>query len=56
MPKKRGNPDWCKPVPIGTLVASPSSFESLTEALRLAPGGFPDFHSSQRMGEQEQEL
>jgi hypothetical protein len=40
MPKKRGNPDWCRPVPFGTLVANRSSFESLTEALRLAPEDF----------------
>jgi hypothetical protein len=39
MPKKRGNPDWCRPLPIGALVASPS-FESVTEALRLAPEDF----------------
>lgn len=40
MPKKRGNPDWCRPVPFGSLVANRSSFESLTEALRLAPEDF----------------
>jgi len=40
MPKKRGNPNWYKPVPFGSLVASPSSFESLTKALRLAPEDF----------------
>ena len=40
MSNKRGNPDWCKPVPFSALVASPSSFESLTQALRLAPEDF----------------
>jgi hypothetical protein len=40
MSKKRGNPDWCRPGPFGTLVASPSSFESLTKALRLTPEDF----------------
>jgi len=29
-----------RPVPFGALVASPSSFESLTEVLRLAPEDF----------------
>ncbi len=37
MPKKRGNPHWCRPVPFGTLVASPPSFESVTKVLGLAP-------------------
>jgi hypothetical protein len=40
MSNKRGNLDWCKPVPFSALVASPSSFESLTQALRLAPEDF----------------
>jgi hypothetical protein len=40
MPKKRGNRKCFRPVPFGTLVARPSSFESLTEALRLAPEDF----------------
>jgi hypothetical protein len=40
MPNKRGNPNWCRPVPFGALVASPSSFESLTDALKLAPEDF----------------
>ena len=48
MPKKRGNPNWGKPVPFGSPVASPSSFESLTEALKLAP---EDFQASVRLKE-----
>jgi hypothetical protein len=40
MSKKRGNPNWCRPVPFSALLASPSSFESLTQALRLTPEDF----------------
>jgi hypothetical protein len=40
MPKKCRNPNWFSPVPFSALVARPSSFESLTEALRLAPEDF----------------
>jgi hypothetical protein len=40
MSNKRGNPNWCRPVPFSALLASPSSFESLTQSLRLTPEDF----------------
>ena len=40
MPRKRGNPNWCRPTPMGTLTVSPPTFASVARALGLAPEDF----------------
>jgi len=38
MKKKRGNPNWGKPIPFCLPILSPTSFEGVTKALGLSPG------------------
>ncbi len=40
MPRKGGNPNWCKPIPRGTLTITPPTFESVAQALGLDPKDF----------------
>ncbi len=40
MPRKRGNPNWCRPAQVGKLVVSPPTFESVAQALGLVPEEF----------------
>jgi hypothetical protein len=40
MARKRGNPNWCKPTSIGPLTVSPPTFETVAQALGLAPKDF----------------
>ncbi len=42
MPGKRGNPNWCRLAPMGTLAVSPPTFESVAGALGLVPREFLD--------------
>ena len=45
MPRKRGNPNWCRPAPMGTLTVSAPTFESVAGALGSAKE-FEGFNSA----------
>ena len=40
MAKRRGNPNWGKPEPIGPVVPTVTSFESITKEFKLPPDQF----------------
>ena len=40
MPRKLGNPNWCKPAPMSMLTVTPPTFELVAQALGLAPKDF----------------
>lgn len=40
MARRRGNPNWCRPTPMGALAIGPTTFESITRELGLAPKDF----------------
>jgi len=40
MPRKHGNPNWCRTAPMGAPTVSPPIFESVARALRLDPEDF----------------
>ena len=48
MAKRRGNPNWGKPEPIGPVVPVVTSFEQAVKEFKLRP--VSAFHASARVG------
>ncbi len=56
MAKRRGNPNWGKPEPIGPVVPTVTSFEQVVKEFKLSAGSVHPVHPSTGMGSQEQEF
>ena len=56
MAKRRGNPNWGKPEPIGPIVPTVTEFEQVVKEYKLSPDQYFALHSSAGMGAAQQEL
>jgi len=55
MAKRRGNPNWGKPEPIGPVVPTVTSFEQIVKEFKLTPDQYP-VNPTSGVGSPEQEF
>ncbi len=56
MAKRRGNPNWGKPEPIGPIVPTVTSFEQVVKEFKLTPDQYVRSTRLARVGTPQQEL
>ena len=56
MAKRRGNPNWGKPEPIGPVVPTVTSFEQIVKEFKLQPGPVHPVNPFAGVGAAQQEL
>jgi len=54
MAKRRGNPNWGKPEPIGPVVPTVTSFEQVVKEFKLTPDQYNPLHPPARVGTTQQ--